>query len=207
MFTYTAKLAIGTWYTLTDASHGSLAANGNATFVVNPKGVNSDGGPASGAIVPGSAPYADDLIIQVATTPSPTTFTVPISWTVDGAVLSLPQGTGPNGQGFYVADSITGFTLPMLNTGNASAGVNFAIQPDGAFTFSPMPPPAIQVTPNVEAFPELVSGPAGPNVPSCPSSGTGITPNATATFLYSGPICQPFGVTTIRVFACAGAYP
>jgi hypothetical protein len=195
-YTYTVKFASGTWYTLTDAGHGALAANGTSTVVVNPKTPNPvDGGTASGLpMLPGSAPYADDLIIQVATVP-PTNFTIPISWTLNGAVLSLPQGSGPNGQGFYQADSTSGFTLPMVNTGTAAASVSFAIQPANAFSIQPTPP--IQVTPNVQALPELVSGASSA---TCPT-----TTNGTATFIYSGPVCQPFNLSSVNINSCTGS--
>jgi hypothetical protein len=199
-YAYTAKLSSGTWYTITDASAGTLAANGSATIVVNPKTVTPGPG-----VLPGSAPYGDDLLINVfspsdaGTSDAGTSvmsFTVPISWTLNGAVLSLVDGSGPNAQGFYVADSTSGFALRIDNGGTASANVDFAIQPSGAFTIQPTPP--IQVIPNVRALPQLVSTTMSA---TCPS-----TTNGTATFVYSGPVCQPFTLSSINVHSCAGTF-
>ncbi len=192
-YTYTAKFVSGAWYNLVDSASGSLAANNIAKIVVNPKMV----APGAG-VLPGSAPYADDLLISVATTP-PTNFTVPISWTLNGAVLTLPKGAGPNSdsQGsFYVADGTSGFPLPMANTGTAAGAVSLAIQPTGSFLLQPSSP--IAVLPNITALPELVSG---ASAPACPT-----TSNATATFVYSGPVCQPFPLTSVSVRSCAGTY-
>ena len=199
-FNYTLKLNAGTYYTLTDGNAGALAAKGTATIVVNPKTITPGPG-----VLPGSAPYADDLLINV-TSPGDagtqvTSFTVPISWTLNGAVLSLTDGTGPNGQGFYVADTTSGFALRMDNSGTGSANVSFAIAPSAAFVVEPTPP--IQVIPNVRALPQLVSSPTSV---ACPSVTSGVVPNATGTFLFSGPVCQPFPQTSISVFSCAGTY-
>jgi hypothetical protein len=192
-YTYTAKFVSGAWYNLVDSASGSLAANNIAKIVVNPKMVTAGPG-----VFPGSVPYADDLLISVATTP-PTNFTVPISWTLNGAVLTLPKGAGPNtdSQGsFYVADGTSGFSLPMANTGTASASISLAIQPTVSFLVQPSPP--IAVLPNITALPELVSG---ASAPACPT-----TSKATATFAYSGPICQPFPVASVSVRSCSGTY-
>ncbi len=197
---YTIKLNAGVFYSLADGNAGTLAAKGTATVVVNPKAVTPGPG-----VLPGSAPYADDLLITVtgpADAGAPNnSFTVPISWTLNGAVLSLTNGTGPNGQGFYVADSSSGFELPMDNTGTGSASVRFAITPTGAFTVQPAPP--IQVIPNVRALPELVSSASSI---ACPAATTSVVPNATATFLFTGPVCQPFSQTSISIFSCKGTY-
>jgi HYDIN/CFA65/VesB family protein len=190
---YTIRLSAGTWYTFADSGSGMLAPNGVATIVVNPKPVS----PGQG-VLPGSAPYADELIIDIASLPA-TDFTVPISWTLNGAVLSLPQGGGPDSdsQGpFYAADSTSGFSIPMANAGTASATVNIAIQPLDAFGIQPAPP--IQVLPNIQALPELVSSTSDP---ACPA-----TTHATATFVYSGPVCQPFPAASVNVRACVGTY-
>ncbi len=192
--TYAVKFASGAWYTFADSGSGSLAANGVASIVVNPKTISPGPG-----VVPGSAPYADDLIIAIATSPATTTFTAPISWTLNGAVLSLPQGSGPDSDGtspFYVADSTSGFPLPMANGGTASATVNLAIQPPGSFSLAPAP--ALQVLPNIPSLNELVSGGTGP---ACPA-----TSPAAATFGYAGPVCQPFPLSAVRVRTCTGTF-
>jgi len=192
-YAYTAKFVSGTWYNLVDSGSGSLAANNIAKIVVNPKMVVPGAG-----VFPGSAPYADDLLISVATTP-PTRFTVPISWTLNGAVLRLPKGAGPNtdSQGsFYVADGTSGFPLPMVNMGTASAEVSLALQPTGSFSVQPMSP--IAVLPNITALPELTGG---ASAPACPT-----TSSDTATFVYSGPVCQPFPLASVNVRSCLGTY-
>lgn len=210
-FAYAASLSSGQFYTLTDAS-GVLDAAGTATILVTPKAVSPGAG-----VLAGSAPYGDDVLVSVvpagdggaesgdAAAPSAIDFTVPVSWALNGAVLSLVDGTGPNGQGFYVADSTSGFSVRMDNTGTDSADVDFAIAPPGLFAFMPTPP--IQVSPNIRALPELVtpestSSDSGTTVaPPCPT-----TTEGTATFLYSGPVCQPFDLTSITVAACSGTY-
>jgi hypothetical protein len=193
-YPYTVKFNSGAFYTLSDPSAGMLAANGIATIVVNPKTLQPGPG-----VFPGSAPYADDLLITVATTP-PISFTLPISWTLNGAVLTLPDGPGPNldAQGaFYIADTTSGFDLPIANSGTATASVDFAIHPSGAFTVQPTPPTS--VLPGITALPELVGGSASV---AC----TAGTTNATATFQYSGPVCQPLPLTGVAVRACTGTY-
>ncbi|HXX70447.1 MAG TPA: choice-of-anchor D domain-containing protein [Polyangiaceae bacterium] len=192
-YSYAVKFASGAWYTLVDSGLGNLAANGATTIVVTPKPVI----PGQG-VLPGSAPYADDLILTVATSPAATTFTVPIAWTLSGAVLSLPEGAGPNAssQGnFYVADSTSGFALPMANSGTATASVSLAIQPAGAFSIQPAPP--VSVLPGITSLPEFVSGPS----PACPTTSGG-----SATFVYSGPVCQPFALGSVSVRSCTGTY-
>ena len=141
----------------------------------------------------------DGLIIDVATTPA-TTFTVPISWTLSGAVLSLPQAGGPLtdawGQAFYIADSTSGSTLPMDNSGTVSVTVDFALQPSGRSRFSQSHPS--QYCRTREHCAALVS--TGVTT-SCPT-----TTNGTATFVYSGPVCQPFPVQSVNIHSCAGTY-
>jgi hypothetical protein len=194
VLTYTPKFVLGAHYTLADGGSGMLPANGTATIVVNPIAVNPGAG-----VLPGSAPYADELLIGLATMPA-TTLTVPVSWTLNGAVLSLPDGAGPFGtppsQFFYAADSASGFPFPISNTGTAAATVDLAIQPVGAFSLLPAPP--VQVLAGIPARPELVSA---PTAPTCPA-----TPAATATFTYSGPVCQPLPFTSVSVDACSGTY-
>jgi hypothetical protein len=115
-------------------------------------------------------------------------------------MLSLPEGMGPNkdstGNQFYVADSQSGLTLPMDNSGTATASVQFGIQPLGAFTVTPTPPIAIE--PNIRALPRLSSASADT---ACPALTAG-----SATFLYSGPVCRPFQFPKITIQSCAGAF-
>jgi hypothetical protein len=53
------------------------------------------------------------------------------------------------------------------------------------------------VIPNIRALPEFVSTSSSA---SCPSTTSG-----TATFLYSGPVCQPFAVSSVKVHSCSGS--
>jgi hypothetical protein len=52
------------------------------------------------------------------------------------------------------------------------------------------------VIPGVGASPQLV---AGSSTTTCPSMTTG-----TATFVYSGPVCRPFPMTSVPVWSCSG---
>ncbi len=171
---------------------GTLPADHAATIVVTPNTITPGPGVAAG-----SAPYADELLITVATSP-PTQLTVPISWTLRGAVLSLPQGAGPRtdalGAAYYPVDSTSGFALPMANGGTDTASVTFAVAPPGAFTLSPQPP--IAVIPGIGAGPQMSSA-AGDA--ACPSLTTG-----TVTFFYAGPVCQPFALPRVTVEGCVG---
>ena len=193
----------GTFYSVTsssmqDGGSGTLPANGTATVVVTPRTVTP--GPTTQA---GATPYADDLLVNLTTIAADggagvpvTNFTIPVSWTLNGAVLSLPQGLGPDTDGvgnpFYPADTASGFTIPMSNSGTAAATVTFAIDPVDTFSFSPVPP--IQVVPGVPTAPQLSSSVANG---ACPSTTTG-----TATFFYSGPVCQPFQFPSVTVDSC-----
>ena len=185
---------------MTDAGTASgsgswiLPASGTAVVVVTPTTITPGPG-----VLPGAAPYADDLLIRVGTGPL-ISFTIPVTWRLDGAVLSLPQGTGPStdsmGNAFYPADSTSGFALPMDNSGTAAATVDFTIQPVGAWTFSPTPP--ISVLPGIRALPQLN---AASSDPACPNATSG-----QVTFLYSGPVCQPFQVPKVAVHSCSGTF-
>ncbi len=198
-YVFTAQLNSGAFYTLQnptmgDASAGIIPGNGVVVLGVTPQTVTP--GPTA---VAGSAPYADDLIVTIQS-PTPSGVTIPISWTLDGAMLSLPQGLGPNkdamGNQFYAADSQSGLTLPMDNGGTATATVQFGVQPTGAFSFSPAPP--ISVEPNIRALPRLTS--AGSDA-TCPSLTSG-----SATFLYSGPVCRPFSAAQVTIQSCVGTF-
>ncbi len=173
---------------------GTLAASGVAVIDVIPRTLT----PGQG-VMAGSASYADDLLIDIASTPV-TSYTIPISWGLNGAVFSLPSGLGtntdPSNHLFYPADTQSGFTLPMDNTGTGTATVSFGMQPSGAFSFSPASP--ITVEPGIRAYPVLSS--AGSDA-TCPTLTTG-----SVTFLYSGPVCQPFAITQVSIESCVGTY-
>jgi hypothetical protein len=205
--TFAATLNAGLFYTVTspalgDGGAGMLPASGTATIVVTPNTITPGPG-----VQPGAAPYGDNLLVSVGTdsadsgsaTPL-TSFTIPITWTLNGAVLSLPDGQGPDvdgsGNAFYPADSTGGLTLPMANSGTAPVSVTFGINPSGAFSVSPAPP--VIVAPNVGAAPDLVA--AGSDA-ACPSTTAG-----TATFFYSGPVCQPFPWPTVNLKVCSGTF-
>jgi hypothetical protein len=192
-YAYTAGFNSGAYYTLSSASPGTIPANGTASVVVAPKTVTPGPG-----VQPGSAPYADELVVTVATSP-PTSFVVPISWALNGAVLSLPQGAGPeadaHGDPFYPADTASGFAFPMHNTGTATATVDFGVQPLGFVQFSPAAP--LQVIPGIPSTPVLSSAATGS---SCPATTTG-----SLTFVYAGPVCQPFPFSSVAVEACVGS--
>lgn len=184
---------------------GTIAAMGVATILVTPNGVAPGPGVVAGS-------YAGSLEIDVATTPV-TTYTVPLSWSMNGAVLSLTPGGTPftdgNGVPFYSADTTSGHLLPMSNTGTAAVTIDFAIQPPGAFTLLPALPVALP--PGIGASPQLEDVSSSPVcVPSPLLAGT-------ATFIYaSGPVCQPFvrasaGGTlvptpAVSVHYCAGSF-
>lgn len=198
-YEFTAHFNSGAFYTLQnptmgDASAGIIPGNGVVVLGVTPQTVT----PGPNAVA-GSAPYADDLIVSIQS-PTPSGVTIPVSWTVNGAMLALPQGLGPNNDGaghqFYAADGQSGFTLPMDNTGTATAMVQFGIQPSAAFSFSPAPP--ISVEPNIRALPRLISSSSDA---TCPSLTSG-----SATFLYSGPVCRPFPFAQVSIQSCVGTF-
>jgi hypothetical protein len=206
-YAVTLSLNAGVFYavsssSIADGGSVTLPASGSTTIVVTPQTVTPGATTQSG-----STPYADDLLVGLATVVpdggpgvSVTSFTIPISWTLNGAVLSLPQGLGPNTDGmgnpFYPADTTSGFTIPMANSGTAAASVTFAINPVDVFAFSPAPP--IQVVTGGQTAPQLTS--SGANA-TCPATTSG-----TATFFYSGPVCQPFQFPTVTVDSCVGTF-
>jgi hypothetical protein len=177
-----------------DGGSGTIPANGSATILVTPVTVTPGAG-----VHAGSSAYVDDLLIAVQSAPA-VSFTIPISWTLNGAVFSLPDGLGtdrdPSNALFYPADTQSGFQLPMANTGTGAATVSFGMQPSGAFAFSPAPP--ITVEPGITALPVLS---AASTDATCPSLTTG-----SVTFLYSGPVCQPFAYPQVNVESCVGSY-
>jgi hypothetical protein len=198
-YLFTAQLNSGAFYTLQNPTMGDAGAGiipGNGVVVIGVTPVTVTPGPGVAA---GSAAYADDLVISIQSQP-PSGITLPISWTLNGAILSLPQGQGPNrdamGNAFYAADTGSGFELPMANAGTGSAAVSFGVQPAGAFSFSPAAP--ITVQPGITALPRLIS--AGSDA-TCPA----LTPGS-VTFLYSGPVCQAFPVSSVSIQSCAGAF-
>ncbi len=82
----------------------------------------------------------------------------------------------------------------MKNSGTASASVSFALAPPSLIQLSPSPP--IDLIPGIVASPVLASA---SSAPACPATATG-----TITFVYSGPVCQPFPLSAVSVRACVG---
>jgi hypothetical protein len=202
---YTLALTNGTFYTVSDPGSRVVAGNGTATIVVVPATISPGPG-----VEPGAAPYVDSLVIGTfpaaladagAGNPEAPTFTIPVSWTLNGAVLSLPQGAGPkldgNGYEYYPVDTATGFTLPMTNSGNEAATVTLALRPANALTFASSGSAVLAA--NMSAAPPLASTSSDATCPTLTS--------AIATFVYSGPVCQPFPVPLIELQACQGTFP
>jgi hypothetical protein len=197
-FGFTLQFNSGVYYTtnpsVPDGGTGTLPANGSAIISVTPDTVTP-----GASVEAGSAPYVDDLLVTIDTTP-PLTFTVPITWTLNGAVFSLPEGLGPNrdgsGNAYYPADTESGFQLPMNNSGTGTATVSFGIEPTDAFSFSPAPP--ISVEPGIEAFPVLS---ASASDATCPAVTSG-----SVTFIYSGPVCRPFQAAQVTIQSCVGTF-
>jgi hypothetical protein len=197
-YPFTASLNAGKHYTISvgadGGTSGTLPANGVASIVVTPMAVTPGPG-----VLAGSAPYADDVLVTVGN-PSVWSATFPVSWTLNGAVLNLPHGAGDHtnaGATFYVADSNSGHTLPIDNTGTAAASVNLALTPLGGLSISPTPP--ISVVPGIRSLPVLNS-----------TLTADICPNQTSsnpTFSYSGAVCQPLQFSSINVRSCIGAFP
>lgn len=201
-YDFTASLASGQFYTVAvgggSSGGGTLGANGVVEIVVTPKQLTPGPG-----VVPGSAPYADDLTVSVATTPQPTVFTLPVAWTLNGAVLSLPQGAGlttnSQGQAIYVADGDGDFPLTIDNSGTATASVTLTTS--GPFTLQP--PSPVEVLPGIPTRAVLTSTSGAPACPQLAAGNVG--------FAYSGPVCQPIVLggaiaATVSVDSCSGTY-
>ena len=199
---YTVAFANGSFYSITDPGPGTIAGGSSATILVSPRTVTPGPGVQAGA-----APYADSLVVSTfpagagdaASSPAAPGFTIPISWTLNGAVLALPLGAGPDrdasGNSFYVTDAVNGYALPMANSGTKAAAVAFAVQPAGALTSGPAGASTVPAAGSVAT--QLWGTPSDV---SCP----GNTP-AALTFIYSGPVCQPFVAPSVTVRACSGS--
>ena len=181
----------GHYYTITAGAtasgSGTLPALGQTTIDVTPKPLV----PAPGApVTQGSAPYLDTLNIVVGPSSQPViVLQRPISWTLSGAVLSLPNGTGP-----YAADSTGSHTLAISNSGSEAVTVGFTIQPAGG-SLSPIG--SVLVPAIAGASPQLLSS---ASAPACPATGSS---NSTVSFTYSVPVCQ-YLPASVTVHACAG---
>jgi hypothetical protein len=196
----------GKYYTTTpavdggtpDGGAGMVPANGSAQILVTPQAVTPGPG-----VLAGTAPYADELLVTVATNPA-THFAIPISWALSGAVLSLPSGhtrTDAMGHAYYPADSMNDFTLPILNTGNESVTLTVTSQPTGAFSLSSttIPPGSSPTTPVLTA--------AAGTTPMCSASPMVLTVGSLGFGpASSGAVCQPLP-TSVIVEGCDGALP
>jgi hypothetical protein len=193
-------------FTAADAGFGAgtIPPMGVASLVVTPNGVVPGPGVLAGS-------YAATIEIDIATTPT-TTYTVPLSWALSGAVLSLVPGGTPftDGRGlpFYLADSATGHALPISNTGTSAVTLDFTIQPPGAFAFTPQTPLAI--LPGLVAAPQLSDLAAAPMCPPSP-----VTAGAATPIYVSGAVCQPLSFSTVAgpvsipavsIYYCAGTF-
>jgi hypothetical protein len=198
----------GKYYTTTpavdggtpDGGAGVVPANGSAQVLVTPQAVTPNQGVLSGA-----TPYADELLVTVGTNPA-TQFAIPISWSLSGAVLSLPSGhtrTDAMGHVYYPADSMGDFTLPILNTGNESVSLTYGVQPTGAFSISPTPTPIPPSAPSSPTAPVLTAA-TGTN-PMCSASPLVLTVG-TLQLLPGGAVCQPLPAS-VTVEACDGTLP
>jgi hypothetical protein len=211
-YAYSLTFTNGAFYSIAGRGAGVVEGGESATIVVTPNTLS----PAQG-VQPGSAPYADTLVVSAfpaslgdaapgataeagadASSPETPTFVVPVSWTLNGAVFALPDGAGPatdtGGNPFYPADTTTGFTLPMTNGGNEAATVTLGIDPSSVFTFAASG--SVSIAAGASTAPQL-SGTSSD--PTCSA-----TAAATATFFYSGPVCQPFALSQVTVEACQG---
>jgi hypothetical protein len=198
----TANLTLGRHYAVTISGTGDAGTEiqglgGSATISVAPQTVQ----PGQG-VVPGSAAYSDNLLVTIGNPSSApvATFNFPVSWSLSGAVLSLPFGVGNhNAAGtapFYLADSTLGGVLLISNSGNEAATVTFS--PPSSLTVSPNP---VSAQASSGAQPRLFST---SSAPPCPSQ---VGPNTTLTLNLSGPVCQPLQTPTVNVLSCTGTTP
>jgi hypothetical protein len=198
-YAYTFAASSGVFYSISDSGNGVVAAGGTASIVVTPNTILPGAG-----VQTGSGPYADSLIIHAAPaagdagSASALAVTVPISWTLNGAVFSLAQGAGPRtdtaGHAYYPADTSSGYSIAIANGGNTAASVQ--VVPANSFAVSPATSTSVPAGGVVAVGLTAASSDA-----SCPASVTG-----SATFLYSGPVCQPLSFSQVTVHACSGAF-
>jgi hypothetical protein len=186
-----------------DGGAGTVPASGSAQILVTPHTVTP--GPS---VLAGSTPYADELLVTVETNP-PTQFAIPISWSLSGAVLSLPPGftrtDKATNQIYYPADSTGALALPLLNTGTEPVSITYSSQPTGAFSISPMPPIVINPGTSTSA-PTALSLVAGSTDPSCTASPFAPTVGSASLFIVSGAVCQPLPGPVV-VESCSGTFP
>ncbi len=200
-YTYAPTLGTGAFYKISDPGSGIIDPGGSATILVTPDSI-----PPGPGVQPGSAPYVDSLVVTTVpagggaagSSPASPSFSIPISWTLNGAVLSLPEGAGPKTDGggnrFYPADTTSGDALPIANTGTKQATVSFATSPTSVLKAL-----SNQVVPAGGSVEPQLTPTA--SVPTCSTTAT-----TTTTFFYSGPICQPLQLPSVTVRACRGTF-
>ena len=107
---YTSALAVGTAYTLTNAS-GNVPAGGHATITVTPKAIAAPASVAPGAF--------DDTLTVTPTAPGTTATPVALTQSASGAILVISMGT----TNFANVQANQTGTLPftVTNSGNLNA--------------------------------------------------------------------------------------
>ncbi len=166
---FTASLEKGTYYKLS-ASTGSVAGLGATTLTV------TSNLPSSGAgVLPGSAAYADRVVL----TANGTTYYVPLTSTLEGAVLSVSATGTVNVKG------VTGTSMTLSNSGNLVA---LAVPTLGSTSFL--------ATPALETLLAGASGSATVSYLGTSSCLLGKSQSTTLSFTAAG-LCQPARVVSL----------
>ncbi len=172
--TYTVSVSSPTFYQIADPNGGSLAANGTAVITVTPQTVTPGAGVAAG-----SAAYAANLTVTIDGT---THLVTPISWTLNGAVLSVSASTR--------AISRTSSTVTFTNSGTQTVSVSTAFSPaDITIGANPNQVLAGGSTSTTLIATRFIA-------PNCNAQRTNAV-TVTPTFTYSGgSVCQPIAATS-----------
>jgi hypothetical protein len=174
--TYTVTVSSPTFYQVVDPNGGSLAANGAVVITVVPQTVTPGAGVAAG-----SAAYAANLSVTIDGT---TQLVTPISWTLNGAVLSQASSTR--------AISRTNSTITFTNAGTQTVSVSTSFTPND-ITIAANPN---QVLAGGSTGTTLRSRGPGGGIPTCNATRSNAV-TVTPTFTYSGgAVCQPIAATT-----------
>jgi hypothetical protein len=175
--TYTVTVSSPAFYHVVDPSGGHLASSGSAVITVTPQTVTPGAGVAAG-----SAAYAANLTVTIDGT---TQLVTPISWTLNGAVLSLTASTK--------AISRNNSTITFANSGTQTVSVSTAFSPTDM---------NIAANPNQVLAGGTKSTTVSANGPPNPPVCNGTRSNAVAVtpaFTYSGgAVCQPIAATTFN---------